>query len=54
MDAVLLGRTIVSGLLKRGDCIYAEIANTSQATLQAIIRGKADIESVFHTVGWCG
>jgi len=50
-----LGKTIVFGLLKRGDCVYTEIVpNASKATLQAIIRGKADIASVIHTDGWRG
>jgi len=49
------GKTIVFGLLKRGDCVYTEIVpNASKATLQAIIRGKADIDSVIHTDGWRG
>jgi len=49
------GKTIVFGLLKRGDCVYTEIVpNASKATLQAIIRGKADINSVIHTDGWRG
>jgi len=48
-------KTIVFGLLKRGDQVYAEIVpNASKATLQAIIRGKADLESVVHTDGWRG
>jgi transposase len=49
------GKTIVFGLLKRGDQVYTEIVpNASKATLQAIIRGKADLESVLHTDGWRG
>jgi len=33
--------------LKRGDCVYTEIIpDATKATLQAIIRGKADIRSV--------
>jgi transposase len=49
------GKTIVFGLLKRGDQVYTEIVpNASKATLQAIIRGKADLESVVHTDGWRG
>lgn len=50
-----LGKTIVFGLLKRGDQVYTEIVpNASKATLQAIIRGKASLESVVHTDGWRG
>ena len=34
------GKTIVFGLLKRGDCVYTEIvSDVFKATLQAIIRG---------------
>ena len=41
------GKTIVFGLLKRGDCVYTEIvADSSKATLQAIIRGKVDPNSI--------
>ena len=43
-------KTVVFGLLKRGDCVYTEIVpDASKRTLQAIIRGKADIASVIHT-----
>ena len=49
------GKTIVFGLLKRGDCVYTEIVpNAARATLQAIIRGKADLSSIIHTDGWSG
>ncbi|PJK06289.1 IS1595 family transposase [Lysobacteraceae bacterium NML95-0200] len=49
------GKTIVFGLLKRGDCVYTEIVpNASKATLQAIIRGKVDPNSIIHTDGWRG
>ena len=49
------GKTIVFGLLKRGDCVYTEIVpDASKRTLQAIIRGKASIDSVIHTDGWRG
>ena len=48
-------KTVVFGLLKRGDCVYTEIVpDASKATLQAIIRGKADIASVIHTDRWRG
>lgn len=48
-------KTIVFGLLKRGDDVYTEIVtNASKAILQAIIRGKADIASVIHTDRWRG
>ena len=49
------GKTIVFGLLKRDDCVYTEIVpNASKATLQAIIRGKDDPNSIIHTDGWRG
>ena len=48
-------KTIVFGLYKRDGKVYTEIVpNASAKTLQAIIRGKADIESVIHTDGWRG
>lgn len=49
------GKTIVFGLLKRDDCVYTEIVpNASKVTLQAIIRGKVDPNSIIHTDGWRG
>jgi transposase-like protein len=49
------GKTIVFGLLKRGECVHTEIVpDASKATLQAIIRGKVDRGSVLHTDGWRG
>ena len=49
------GKTIVFGLLKRGDKVYTEIVpNCKAATLQSIIKGKTDIESVIHSDGWRG
>ena len=49
------GKTIVFGLLKRGDQVYTEIVpDASKATLQAIIRGKASLQSVVHTDAWRG
>ena len=48
-------KTVVFGLLKRGQNVYTEIVpNASKAILQAIIRGKADIASVIHTDRWRG
>jgi hypothetical protein len=50
-----LGKTIVLGLLKRGDKVYTEIvSDCSAARLQSIIRGKASIDSVIHSDGWKG
>ncbi|MDR2014695.1 MAG: IS1595 family transposase [Azoarcus sp.] len=49
------GKTIVFGLLKRGEHIYTEIVpDASKKTLQGIIRGKVDPASVMHTDGWRG
>ena len=49
------GKTIVFGLYKRDGKVYTEIVPDAKAkTLQAIIRGQADIESVIHTDGWRG
>jgi len=48
-------KTIVFGLYKRGGKVYTEIvSDVKKATLSAIIRGRADIESVIHTDGWRG
>ena len=48
-------KTIVFGLYKREGKVYTEIVPDVKAkTLQAIIRGKASIESVIHTDGWTG
>ncbi len=50
-----LGKTIVFGLLKRGDKVYTEIVpNCKGAALQRIIKGKTSIESVIHSDGWRG
>ncbi len=49
------GKTIVFGLLKRKGKVYTKvIPNCSRATLQAVIRGKVDIESTIHSDGWRG
>lgn len=48
-------KTIVFGLFKRNGKVYTEIVPDVKAvTLQAIIRGRADISSVIHTDGWRG
>ena len=50
-----VGKTIVFGLLKRGDKVYTAIVpNASKAALQAVIRGRASLSSVIHTDGWAG
>ena len=49
------GKTIVFGLFKRNGNVYTEIVpDAKKVTLQEIIRGRADIESVIHTDGWRG
>ena len=48
-------KTVVFGLLKRGESVYTEIVpDASKRTLQAIIRGKASIDSIIHTDRWRG
>ena len=47
------GKTIVFGLYKRGGKVYTEIVpDVKRKTLQALIRGRADLKSVIHTDGW--
>ena len=42
-------------MLQRNGKVYTEIVpDCAKATLQAIIRGKADLESVIHSNGWRG
>ena len=49
------GKTIVFGLFKRNGKVYTEIVpDCSKATLQGIIRGLVDLESVIHSDGWRG
>ena len=48
-------KTIVFGLYKRDGKVYTEIVPDAAAyTLQRIIRGRADIDSVIHSDGWRG
>jgi transposase len=50
-----VGKTIVFGILKRGDAVYTEIVpDCSKAALQAVIRGKVDPGTVVHSDGWRG
>ena len=47
------GKTIVFGLLKREGNVYTEIVpDCSKATLQGIIRGHLELDSVINTDGW--
>jgi len=49
------GKTIVFGLLKREGKVYTEIVPDCQrVTLQGIIRGHVDPESVIYSDGWRG
>jgi transposase len=49
------GKTIVFGLLKRQGKVYTEIVpDCSRATLQGIIRGKVEPDTVIHSDGWRG
>ena len=42
-------------MLQRNGKVYTDIVlNCAKATLQAIIRGKADLESVINSYGWRG
>ena len=48
-------KTIVFGLFKRDGKVYTEIVpDCSAKTLQRIIRGRANVESVIHSDGWRG
>ena len=45
-------KTIVFGLLRRDGCVYTEIIpDARKVKLQAIIRGKVDLESIIHSDG---
>ena len=49
------GKTIVFGIFQRNGEVYPEIVpDCLKATLQAIIRGRVDLESVIHSDGWRG
>ncbi len=49
------GKTPVFGILQRGGKVYTEIvSNCAKKTLQAIIRGKVDPESIIHSDQWPG
>ncbi len=48
-------KTPVFGILKRGGKVYTEIVpDCAKATLQGIIRGRVDPDSVIHSDGWRG
>ena len=47
------GKTIVFGILKRGETVYTEIVpNAAKATLLKVIRGHLDVQSIINTDGW--
>lgn len=47
------GKLPVFGLLKRQGKVYTEVIDDcSKATIQAIIRGKVQLESIIHSDGW--
>ena len=49
------GKTIVFGIFQRNGQVYTEIvANCSKATLQAVIRGRVELESIIYSDGWRG
>lgn len=49
------GKTIVFGIFKRQGQVYTEIVpDARKKTLQRVIRGKIDPESVIHSDGWRG
>ena len=49
------GKTIVFGVFKRNGKVYTEIvSDCSKTTLQAIIRGKVEPESIIYSDGWRG
>lgn len=49
------GKTIVFGLYKRKGKVYTEIVpDCSKSTLQGIIRGRVELDSVIHSDGWRG
>lgn len=50
-----MGKTIVFGIFKRNGNVYTEIVpDCSSGTLQAVIRGRVDLESIIHSDGWRG
>jgi transposase len=49
------GKTIVFGIFKRGGMVYTEVVpDCSKKTLQGVIRGRVELESVIHSDGWRG
>ncbi len=49
------GKTAVFGVFKRNGKVYTEIVpDCSKATLQGILRGKVELDSVIYSDGWRG
>ncbi len=49
------GKTIVFGIFKRNGSVYTEIVpDCSKKTLQAVIRGRIEPNTVIHSDGWRG
>ena len=49
------GKTIVFGVLKRGDCVYTQIVpDVKKTTLRKAIQGKVDLDTIVHSDGWPG
>ena len=49
------GKTIVFGIFKRNGKVFTEIIpDCRRTTLQAVIRGRVDPESIIHSDGWRG
>jgi transposase len=49
------GKTIVFGIFKRNGKVYTEIVpDCARATLQAVIRGRVNIDSIIHSDKWRG
>ena len=49
------GKTPVFGILERRGRVYTEVVpDCSKATLQAIIRGRVQVESIIHSDKWRG
>jgi transposase-like protein len=49
------GKTIVFGIFKRNGKVFTEIIpDCRRTTLQAVIRGRVDLESIIHSDGWRG
>ena len=49
------GKTIVFGIFQRNGKVYTEIVpDARRKTLQDIVRGRVDLETVIHSDGWRG